>query len=202
MFTPGLGVNDRRFREMPIRDRWIAFFLKTATGDRRIRMLLTPVGGMVFCGFTCLFAVAALVVDRALGLPRLLPGGMRLLAAVPVLLPGAFVTGWSGLHFFRMKGTPVPVNPPPGLVDTGPYRYVRNPMLTGVFLMLFGVGLGIGSASLVFFFTPLYIAFHVWELKNIEEPELEARLGDAYAAYRQKTPMFLPGLKPGKKFFR
>jgi protein-S-isoprenylcysteine O-methyltransferase Ste14 len=70
-------------------------------------------------------------------------------------------------------------------------------MLTGVFLFLFGLGLGAGSFSLVFFFTPLYILFNVWELKEIEEPQLVRRLGDEYIEYRRRTPMFVPGFRPG-----
>ncbi len=109
---------------------------------------------------------------------------------------GVAITAWSALHFLRVRGTPVPFNPPPKLVKTGPYRYARNPMLTGVFLFLFGLGFGFDSASLVCFFTPLYILVNVWELKEIEEPELVGRLGDEYVEYRRHTPMFIPGTKP------
>lgn len=67
-------------------------------------------------------------------------------------------------------------------------------MLTGVFLFLFGVGFGVNSVSLVCFFTPLYLLVNLWELKEIEEPELVKRLGDEYVEYRRQTPMFIPGL--------
>lgn len=66
------------------------------------------------------------------------------------------------------------------LVDSGPYKYVRNPMVTGIFFILFGIGFGVGSLSLVLVFTPLYMLVHLWELKNIEEPELIKRLGEDY----------------------
>ena len=72
-------------------------------------------------------------------------------------------------------------------------------MLTGVFLFLFGVGFGVNSVSLVFFFTPLFALINVWELKEIEEPELMKRLGDEYIEYRRQTPMFLPGFGPRAK---
>jgi protein-S-isoprenylcysteine O-methyltransferase Ste14 len=85
--------------------------------------------------------------------------------------------------------------PPPTLVTTGPYRFSRNPMLTGVFLLLFGIGFAIRSPSLVVFFTPLFVLVNVWELKEIEEPELVKRLGKDYIAYRERTPMFIPGTK-------
>jgi protein-S-isoprenylcysteine O-methyltransferase Ste14 len=68
-------------------------------------------------------------------------------------------------------------------------------MLTGVFFLLFGLGFFLGSISMIFFFTPLFIAINFWELKTIEEPELEKRLGETYLAYKRKTPMFLPRLK-------
>lgn len=73
-------------------------------------------------------------------------------------------------------------------------------MLTGVFLILFGIGFAFNSISLVLVFTPLYILVNVWELKQIEEPELVKRLGKDYVEYREKTPMFIPGWKTlGKK---
>ncbi len=37
------------------------------------------------------------------------------------------------------------------------------------------------------------------ELKYIEEPELEKRLGQPYVAYKKRVPMFLPRLKAAKK---
>jgi len=90
-----------------------------------------------------------------------------------------------------VKGTPVPFNPPPTLVMTGPYKFIRNPMLSGVFLLLFGLGFAINSLSLIVLFTPLFILANVWELKEIEEPELVKRLGEEYVAYQQRTPMFI-----------
>ena len=72
-------------------------------------------------------------------------------------------------------------------------------MLTGVFLILFGIGFGVNSISLVFLFTPLFVLINVWELKQIEEPELMKRLGDEYIEYRGQTPMFLPRFRPSAK---
>ncbi len=68
-------------------------------------------------------------------------------------------------------------------------------MLAGVFLLLFGIGFAIKSLSLVALFTPLYVLVNVWELKEIEEPELVKRLGDEYIAYQQRTPMFIPRMR-------
>jgi len=59
---------------------------------------------------------------------------------------------------------------------------------------MFGIGFWIGSFSLILVFTPLFILVNTLELKIIEEPELERRLGREYIEYKKKTPMFIPGL--------
>lgn len=182
---------------MGLRERWIKLLQKAAAGTKKTRTLLTPIGVAIFCLFTALFVLAAIFVDRLLGLPSLLPVGVSLPISVPVIATGVAVTAWSAFHFLKVKGTPVPFNPPPEVVKTGPYRYCRNPMLTGVFLFLFGVGFYINSVSLVFIFTPLFVLVNVWELKQIEEPELINRLGDEYMDYRRQTPMFIPGKRKG-----
>lgn len=178
---------------MNIRERWINLLHRAATGTKKTRTLLTPVGVIVFGAFTALFVLAALWADRFLNLPSLLPESARLPVSMPLMAVGVVVTAWSGIHFLRVKGTPVPFNPPPEVVATGPYRYARNPMLTGVFLFLFGLGFSFNSVSLVFVFTPLFILANVWELRRIEEPELVKRFGDTYIEYRRRTPMFIPG---------
>jgi protein-S-isoprenylcysteine O-methyltransferase Ste14 len=179
---------------MDIRENWINFLHRAATGTKRTRTLLTPIGVVIFGVFTALFVIAAIWIDKLLNLPGLLPDSARLSVSIPVMALGVAVTAWSGFHFLKVKGTPVPFNPPPEVVTTGPYRYARNPMLTGVFLFLFGLGFCIDSFSLVLFFTPLFILINVWELKHIEEPELVKRLGDMYIEYQRRTPMFIPGL--------
>jgi len=182
---------------MNIRKRWINLLHRAATGTKKTRTLLTPIGAAIFGFFTALFVLAALWVDGLLSLPSLLPKGVRFPVSIPVMAIGVAVTAWSGFHFLKVKGTPVPFNPPPEIVDTGPYRYARNPMLTGGFLFLFGLGFAVDSSSLVLFLTPLFIAINVWELKQIEEPELVKRFGDEYIEYQRRTPMFIPGLGRG-----
>jgi protein-S-isoprenylcysteine O-methyltransferase Ste14 len=179
---------------MGIRKGWIDLLHRAATGTKRTRTLLTPVGLAIFGTFTTLFVLAALLIDQMLSLPGLLPVDARLLLSIPLLGLGTAFIGWSAFHFLKEKGTPVPFNPPPRLVRSGPYRHVRNPMLTGVFFVLFGIGICIDSFSLVFFFAPLFMLVNVWELKRIEEPELIKRFGIEYIVYRSRTPMFIPSL--------
>jgi protein-S-isoprenylcysteine O-methyltransferase Ste14 len=150
---------------------------------------------VIFGLFTALFVFLAMLLDGVLALRWPIPVTVSRLVSVPMMAIGIAITAWSVIHFLKVNGTPVPFNPPPALVESGPYRYARNPMLTGVFLLLFGVGFAIGSLSLVLIFTPLYVLANLWELNEIEEPELIRRLGEDYLAYRERTPMFIPGIR-------
>jgi len=153
----------------------VDIFYKVATGSKKVRTLLTPIGISFF------FIFVGLLIFLSLWLP--------------VLIFGFTLILWSILHFLKVKGTPVPFNPPPKLVITGPYAYVRNPMLSGVFITLFGLGILLQSFSLFFIFVPLFILINYIELKTIEEIELEKRLGKEYLEYKRRIPMFFPRIK-------
>lgn len=165
---------------------------RAATGSRRVRSVLTPVGAVFFGLLIAAFVLVSLKLDRLLGLDDIFPGPLNVILALPLFAIALFLIGWSVQSFLKVKGTPVPINPPPRLVTSGPYAHTRNPMLTGVFALLFGLGVLLDSVSLLFVFTPLFIFLNFWELKHIEEPELVKRLGPAYIEYRHTTPMFFP----------
>jgi protein-S-isoprenylcysteine O-methyltransferase Ste14 len=179
---------------MTIKSKWIEILYRVATGSRIVRNFFTPIGALFYGLLIFSFVVVALQVDRLLGIRNIFPRSLCIILALPIFSIALFLLGWSVLNFFKAKGTPVPFNPPPRLVTSGPYAYVRNPMLTGVFALLFGLGILFGSMSLIVVFTPLFILINVWELKVIEEPELIKRLGEDYLEYRKRTPMFFPGL--------
>ncbi len=178
---------------MTLQAKLIDVVYRLATGSRKVRNVFTPIGAAIFCLLVCAFIFAGVKIDHTLNIGRILPLSIGILLSLPIFAIALFMIGWSAYHFLKAKGTPVPSNPPPRLVTSGPYHYSRNPMLTGVFLLLFGFGIVFGSVFLLFVFTPLFIALNYWELKRIEEPELEKRLGSTYVDYRAATPMFFPG---------
>jgi protein-S-isoprenylcysteine O-methyltransferase Ste14 len=65
------------------------------------------------------------------------------------LVVGFFLAETTILLFLRFgKGTLAPWNPPKKLVVKGPYRYMRNPMITGIIFILFGEALLLWSLVL------------------------------------------------------
>ena len=180
---------------MNVRKRWINFIYKTSTGTREVRNLLTPAGVLIFGAFIFLFYLAAIYTDKLLNFPDINLNVWNIVTAALLLIFGLFYGGGVVGQCLKGKGTPVPINPPPELICTGPYMHTRNPMLTGVFSMLFGMGFWMGSLSMILIFTPLFIIGNTLELKKIEEPELEKRLGKQYLEYKKRTPMFVPDFR-------
>jgi len=166
-------------------------FYKIATGSRRLRLILTPVGLVVFFGLLLLVIFGSLYMDRALGFPKLLSSPFGTFIGVVLLSSGLVYWVWCVVWFSKGKGTPVPFNPPRELVTAGPYAWSRNPMLTGVFVFLFGTGFLLHSVSMVFIWIPAFIIFNVLELMLVEEPELERRFGESYIEYKRRVPMFI-----------
>jgi protein-S-isoprenylcysteine O-methyltransferase Ste14 len=156
---------------------------------------LTPLGFVVFGSTLAVVVVGGLYTDSWLGLPPLLPGIIGTVAGVLFLTAGAWLCGWCVVRFIRARGTPVPLNPPDALIVNGPYAWVRNPMLTGVFGALIGFGLLLHSVGVALIWTPAYVLVHMVELKCVEEPELARRFGAAYKDYRARVPMFIPRLR-------
>jgi protein-S-isoprenylcysteine O-methyltransferase Ste14 len=177
---------------MTLKTKWVEILYNVATGSKNVRNFFTPIGAIFYGLLVFFFVVIALHVDRLTGLTKIFPNPYHIIISIPFFFLALFLIGWSVHNFLKVKGTPVPFNPPPQLVTAGPYAYTRNPMLTGVFSLLFGFGAFFGSVSLLIVFTPLFIFINYWELKSIEEPELEKRLGAEYIEYRKKTPMFFP----------
>ena len=92
------------------------------------------------------------------------------------------------------RGTLAPWDATTQLVVSGPYRYVRNPMITGVALILAG-------EAVLFQSWPLAILFVWFVLLNaiyfplVEERGLRRRFGAEYDAYCADVPRWLPRLR-------
>jgi len=114
-------------------------------------------------------------------------------AGVALMLAGAALAAWCIATFVvRGRGTPAPFDAPRVFVATGPYRWVRNPMYIGGFLVLAGYALCAGSVAALGVAFVMLLAAHVFVLAY-EEPTLEARFGDSYREYRRATRRWIPG---------
>jgi protein-S-isoprenylcysteine O-methyltransferase Ste14 len=101
---------------------------------------------------------------------------------------------WTVLLFARIgKGTLAPWDPTRHLVAEGPYRHVRNPMITGVAALLAGEALVFGSTGILVELAIFIAVNHAFFLLH-EEPALERRFGEDYRRYRERVPRWLPAI--------
>jgi protein-S-isoprenylcysteine O-methyltransferase Ste14 len=95
------------------------------------------------------------------------------------------------------EGTLAPWDPPRRLVVSGVYRYVRNPMISGVIQMLLGESLILLSHP-HFTWALLFIGINAVYIPLMEEPFLLRRFGEDYREYCRHVPRLIPRLSPWK----
>jgi protein-S-isoprenylcysteine O-methyltransferase Ste14 len=123
-------------------------------------------------------------------------------AALPVMLgisliaAGVAIWAWTVRLFARIgQGTLAPWDPTRHLVVEGPYRHVRNPMITGVLAALLGEAALFGSMALLVWFAAFFAINYVFFLVY-EEPNLERRFGGEYREFKANVPRWIPRRTP------
>jgi hypothetical protein len=98
-------------------------------------------------------------------------------------LVGAYRRGLGG-------GGPGLEIPPDRIVDTGPYRYVRNPMYLGHLILYAGLAVTFQSWAAL-----ALLVFHiVWFHRRVvgDEVHLEQRFGQDYRDYKRRVKRWIP----------
>ena len=92
------------------------------------------------------------------------------------------------------RGTLAPWDPTRELVSAGAYRYTRNPMKSGLFLVLAGEALLTRSPALAGWFA-CFVAVNVLYIRWHEEPGLVLRFGERDRDYCARVPRWWPALR-------
>ena len=158
----------------------------------RLRLVL----GLLALPFNAIIVIPAILVWAAAGSEW--GAQPRTALEWPVWLGGLFVIAgltlmvWTVTDFFRTgEGTPAPWDPPKNLVVKGPYCHVRNPMISGVIMILFAESLILHSWALTAWLG-LFVLINGIYIPLKEEPDLEKRFGDDYRLYKQNVPRWVP----------
>lgn len=111
-----------------------------------------------------------------------------------VLGLGALIGCWCMWAFVAIgHGMPNAFDPPVELVVQGLYRLVRNPMFSGVLLIIVGEALWYESAALAIL-ALLAWGFAHFVIVRYEEPTLRRRFSASYERYLQTVPRWFPRL--------
>jgi protein-S-isoprenylcysteine O-methyltransferase Ste14 len=137
-----------------------------------------------------LAVLAGLVLDWLAPLPFLpedWPAG--LLGAVVFVLALA-VAIWA-IDTMTRAGTNVPTNrPTTAIVESGPYRFTRNPIYLGMFGGLIGLGIAFDNPWLLLLMALFALVIRYGVVAR-EEVYLERMFGDAYRGYRRRVRRWL-----------
>ena len=153
-------------------------------------------------------AIMALPVPVAIVIPSILlyvsgwqPGELvlwRFLLGVICFLAGILLAVLTVRLFPKVgNGTPAPWDPSTKMIISGPYAYVRNPMITGVVLILIGESLMLSSWAIGIWAT-VFIIINMIYFPLSEEPGLRKRFGKDYDEYCKNVPRYIPRLTPWK----
>lgn len=112
-------------------------------------------------------------------------GSLRFLVGIPLLVLGAGLALW-GVYSL---GTINSLGIKDQLIDTGAYRYSRNPQYTGDAILI--VGMIILDSSEQFLLVGCLALLCFVAAPFTEEPWLKDLYGSPYLAYKKKVPRFL-----------
>jgi len=122
---------------------------------------------------------------------RLLPASVWIFfAGVIIVAAGLGFTVWARIHLGRNWSGTVTLKEGHELIVTGPYRFVRHPIYSGLLLAFVGSAIARGEWRGV---AAVALAFAaLWGKLKLEERWLGEAFGEAYARYRAEVAALIP----------
>jgi protein-S-isoprenylcysteine O-methyltransferase Ste14 len=96
---------------------------------------------------------------------------------------------WARVHLGRNWGMPMTEKTEPELVTSGPYRFVRHPIYSGLLAGVLGTAL---ATNLIGLIVVAVLGGYFYYSASVEERNLAATFPTAYPAYRSSTKMLVP----------
>jgi protein-S-isoprenylcysteine O-methyltransferase Ste14 len=149
--------------------------------------------GWVAIFLIALVFVAGPVADVAFDAPLLVDSDWLAGSGLAVSVLGLVALLWSQASMGESLRIGVDPSERTALVTGGPFRWVRNPIYSAMFVYVAGVAMLVPNAvSLVALgLLALGLDLHV---RLVEEPYLAATHGDSYARYAAQVGRFVPGV--------
>ena len=138
-----------------------------------------------------LSVAAALAIAKMPGLRAYANNWWTLGLGVAIVLAGAVLRDWAILSLGRYFRREVTIEPGQRIVRRGPYRVLRHPSYTGIFLILGGFGLAFGSwvsAAIAL----LIVFVGMLPRIRVEERALAQAFDADYTDYANSTARLLP----------
>ena len=160
---------------------------RAASGEARNAGSHALLVGLIFLGACVAFVLAW----RSGGWRISGPPALVFWTGIVLVLTGVALRIWAGLTLKQVLRTVVRLQDGHPLVTSGPYRVLRNPAYAGTLLTLLGLGVALGSwPSALAAGGGALLGFGV--RIPVEERALQARFGDAYALWAERTWALIP----------
>jgi len=170
---------------------WFIYAARTRSSVKRRQPLppLLLVMFLIILGWA-LFAGAA---PRGLLVDRVIPGGNEAdVAGLAITILGLFIAIWARVHLGKNWSSRPTIREGHTLVRTGPYRFVRNPIYTGLLVAYTGTAIVIG-AFWAFVLILFLLATFLVRIRE-EEKILLGEFGEEYEKYRREVRALIPFL--------
>ena len=106
-----------------------------------------------------------------------------------IFLLGLLLAIWARRHLGKNWGMPMTEKQNPELVTSGPYRYIRHPIYTGILTAALASTIDVSIYwLLVFIIWAIYFIYSA----VIEEKRMSKQFPKDYPAYKAKTKMLIP----------
>jgi protein-S-isoprenylcysteine O-methyltransferase Ste14 len=134
--------------------------------------------------------VAGFALDWLAPLPFLPTGWPARLLGTAVFAVALTLFAWA-IATITQAGSNVPTSRPvTAIVDSGPYRFTRNPIYLAMALGLTGLAIAFGDLWLLTMLVPFALVIRYGVIAR-EEAYLERKFGDVYGAYRARVRRWL-----------
>lgn len=178
---------------------WLRKHPSQANAERASRIMHALFfGGLVAPTFAMVIYPGLSHLDALFGLNPLPGHPFFLIAGILLLLPGLVLFGLSNKSLRELGSGANAFLLTQRIVEKDVYRYTRNPMSLGYYLVSLGVGFISGSTLATLGVLLGLIPAHLFFLKYFEEVELGLRFGESYELYKRKVPFLIPRSPAGE----
>jgi len=113
-----------------------------------------------------------------------------LIAGTVLVVAGLGFAIWARRHLGTNWSAPVSVKEDHELVTSGPYRFVRHPIYSGILLALLGTALAVGRTRGAIALVLAFAGF--WQKLVLEERWMVETFGSAYTQYQTEVVALIP----------
>jgi protein-S-isoprenylcysteine O-methyltransferase Ste14 len=166
---------------------WVGWLVAASRAKRAASSRMGQFIGLRLATFVLVYLVIRLGVLK--GHHAIVTGPVLQGVGMALFLMGLGLAVWARVHLGRNWGTPMSEKMDAELVTTGPYRYIRNPIYSGIILAAIGTSVAISWYWLVA--VVLLGAYFVYSA-NVEEQIMQRLFPNTYPEYQRSTKKLVP----------